>query len=271
VIRVVNLLFLLSFLPWTFIAFMVLLIVHVPEPPPLGVQIFRALFFSYPIAVILSRFASSQAERRNNQRLALTFSLLPFAWFLAFAVQHAWETRTETVAATQERTEGDVYPCGDGRVVKVRSQGEVWLLEGRPPQNHESVVGYLSADGQGFRPGGVEADLSACTGGGRRFLDVHRPVSHVYACPDGRELRLDAYGEGDFVHLVGKRLPDKVFFARITRGTRVAFVYDGNSIAIPQKDDAARRALAGTCRNAEGRSLLDVYTPAESEHIPKSR
>ena len=66
-IRAVNLLFLLSLLPWTFIAFMVLLIVHVPYPPPMSVQVFRALFFSYPIAVILSRFASSQAERRNKR------------------------------------------------------------------------------------------------------------------------------------------------------------------------------------------------------------
>ena len=171
----------------------------------------------------------------------------------------------------RDRTEGNVYPCADGRVVKVRDDGSVWLLA-RGAMNQESVVGYLSADGKMFRHGGVDADLAACRSAQKiRFLDRYPPVSYVYSCADGSRLSLDAYGDGDFVHLVDQRLPEKALFARVTRGTRVAFVYDGNGVAVPHKDDAARRAHTLTCKKAQGRTLLEVYAPGASEHIPKSR
>jgi hypothetical protein len=93
VTRPVNLLFLLSLLPWTLIALVVLLFNDAPGPPSTSVQIFRALVFSYPIGVILSCFASSQAARRKNEPLAFRLSLMPFLWFLALALVYSASTR----------------------------------------------------------------------------------------------------------------------------------------------------------------------------------
>lgn len=264
----INILFLLSLLPWAF----VLMISFVMRPPPDGslLSTLQMILLSYPLAVVAARFASASVVKRDP-RLAALLSLLPALYYVAYKTYSAVDAGRQEAVIERDRTEGNVYPCADGRVVKVRDDGSVWLLA-RGAMNTESVVGYLSADGKMFRPGGTEADLSACRSAEKiRFLDRYPPVSSVYSCADGSRLTLDAYGDGDFVNLVDKRLPEKAFFARVTRGTRVHFVYDDNGVAVPHKDDAARRAHTLTCKNEQGRTLLNVYAPGASEHIPKSR
>ena len=262
----INILFLLSLLPWAFVLMISFLFMDAPDSSKL--HTLQMIILSYPLAVVAARAASGFAARRDP-RLAALLSLLPALYYVGFKAYAAVDTGRQEATMQRDRTEGNVYPCADGRVVKVRDDGTVWLLA-RGAMNQESLVGYLSADGKMFRPGGVEADLAACRSAKKiRFLDRYPPVEYVYSCADGSRLSLDA--DGDFVNLVDKRLPEKALFARVTRGTRVAFVYDGNGVAVPHKDDAARRAHTLTCKNAQGRTLLDVYAPGASEHIPKSR
>jgi hypothetical protein len=89
VIKAANALFLLL-LPWALYALAFLLFMDAPGPRSTGFYVFQVLLFSYPISVILARFAASQAARRDNQRLARIFSLLPAAWILAFLLYGAW-------------------------------------------------------------------------------------------------------------------------------------------------------------------------------------
>jgi hypothetical protein len=91
VIKAANALFLLSLLPWALYALTVLLFLDAPQPWSPGFYVFQILLFTYPIAVILSRFAASQAARRNNEPLARNFSLLPAAWIFAFLLYRLWD------------------------------------------------------------------------------------------------------------------------------------------------------------------------------------
>jgi len=263
---VINILFLLSLLPWAFVLMISFLFMDAPDSSKL--HTLQMIILSYPLAVVAARAASGFAAKRDP-RLAALLSLLPALYYVVFKAYAALDTGRQEAAIERDRTEGNVYPCADGRVVKVRDDGSVWLLA-RGAMNPESVVGYLSADGKMFRHGGVDADLSACRSAEKiRFLDRYPPVSYLYSCADGSRLSLDAYGDGDFVHLVDKRLPDKVFFGRVSRGTQFAFVYDPNYPSGPHMDDAARRAHTLTCRNDQGRTLLDLYQPATYERIEK--
>ena len=82
-IKQINVLWLLSLLPWGLFAATLVLFMDAPTPTP-GFQAFRIFVFSYPIAVILSRFASSQATQRNKPELALSLAYIPAAWVLVF-------------------------------------------------------------------------------------------------------------------------------------------------------------------------------------------
>jgi hypothetical protein len=83
VIKQINVLWLLSLLPWGLFAATLLLFMDTPTPTP-SFQAFRIFVFSYPIAVILSRFASSRATQRNKPELALSLAYIPAAWVLVF-------------------------------------------------------------------------------------------------------------------------------------------------------------------------------------------
>lgn len=263
-IKVANVVSLLSLLPWIAVAFIVLLLL--PNQP--SADTLRLVVLSYPVAVVAARVASAIALGRSVQ-LAALMSLLPAFYCFGVWVYSKVETGRQVTANRRDMTEGEVYACLEKRVVKVRADASVWQLEGLA--NHqETLVGYVTADRKAFRYGSVETDLTACrSAAGRAFLDAYPPVSHLFACADGSRLMLEAYGDGDFVQLVDKRLPDKVFFARVSRGTQVAFVYDANFPGGPHTNDAARRAHTLTCRNEQGRTLLDLYEQGPSEHIDK--
>ena len=268
-IAVLDVLFLLSLAPWALFVLTSLLFMDAPGPFPPSFYVSRAVLWSYPLGVVAAVVASGIAYRRRRPRLAALLSLLPSAYGLAFlALSTAGHVR-QAAERERETTAGEVYRCSGERVLKVNDDGSVWQLEGKVARR-DSLVGYLTRDRRTFMYGGVEADLSACrSAAGKAFLDAFPAMSHLFACADGSRLRLEADPPGVIVFLVDDELRERVYFGRVSDKARLTFVYNENYVPGPHRDDAARRAHTLTCRDAQGRTLLDLYAPGKSERIEK--